>query len=248
MISIKTDEEIKIMAEGGKILAEIIKELEKMVEPGITTKELNRVSETLIFKFGGIPSFKNYQGFPATLCTSINQEIVHSVPSERKLKEGDLISLDLGMKYKGYHTDMAITLGVGNISSQAKKLIKVTKNALKIAIKEIKPGKTFGDLGYVIQNYVEKNGFNVVRELCGHGIGKEVHEDPQVLNYGRRHTGQEIKNGMVFCVEPMVTVGDWHIKKSEDGFGYETKDGSLSSHFERTIAVAGDKAIILTEL
>lgn len=246
MITIKTPEEIKIMAEGGKILAKIIKELEKKVKPGITTKELDRVAETLIFKSGGTPSFKGYEGFPATLCTSINEELVHAVPSQRKLKEGDILSLDLGMKYQGYHSDMAITLPVGKISPEAQRLIRVTKKALKRGIKKARPGNTFGDIGNTIQRYAEDQGFNVVRDLCGHGIGRELHEEPKILNYGKRHSGPEIKEGMVFCLEPMVTVGDWKLKKSKNGHGFETQDGFLSCHFEHMIVATKNGAKILT--
>lgn len=247
MISIKTPEEIKTMAEGGKMLSEIMKELEKKVQPGITTRELNRVAETLIFKSGGKPSFKGYEGYPAALCTSINEEIVHAVPSDRILKEGDMLSLDLGILYRGFHTDMAITVSVGRIDLESARLIRVSKKALKRGIKKARPGNTFGDIGNTIQRYVESQGFNVVRDLCGHGIGKELHEDPKILNYGKRKTGEEIKEGMVFCLEPMITVGDWHIKKSKDGFGYQTADNSLSCHFEHTIVATKNKNKILTE-
>ena len=248
MITIKTPEEIKIMAEGGKILAKIIKELEKEVRPGITTKELDRLAESLVLKSGGKCSFKGYQDFPACLCTSINEEIVHVAPSNRVLKKGDIISLDLGILYKGFHTDMAITVPVGKIDPEVQRLIRVTKKALKRGIKKVRPGNTFGDIGNTIQRYVESQGFNVVRDLCGHGIGKEIHEDPKILNFGRRHTGPEIKEGMTFCLEPMVTVGDWKLKKSKDGYGFETADGSLSCHFEHTVAVTKNSCQILTEL
>jgi len=246
MITIKTPEEIEIMAEGGKILAGIMEKLEKMVVPGIITKELNRVAETLIFKSGGEPSFKGHQGFPAALCVSVNEEIVHGAPSERKLKQGDIVSLDIGIKYKGFHSDMAVSLAVGEVSLEAKRLIWVTKKSLKIGIKKAKEGNTFGDIGNTIQRYIESQSFNIVRELCGHGIGKELHEEPQILNYGKRHTGPKIAEGMVFCIEPMVTIGDWQIKKSKDGHGYETKDGSLACHFEHTIAVFKKGPKILT--
>jgi methionyl aminopeptidase len=248
MMTIKSPEEISIMAEGGKLLAKIMKTLEKKVKPGITTKELDRLAESLILKSGGKCSFKGYEGFPACLCTSINEEIVHAIPSERKIKEGDILSLDIGMRYKGYHSDMAITVPVGKIDYEVARLIRVTKKALKRGIKKVRPGNTIGDIGNIIQRYVESQGFNVVRDLCGHGIGKEIHEDPQILNYGKRHTGPEIKEGMVFCLEPMVTVGDWHIKKSKDGYGYQTEDGSLSAHFEHTVAVTKNGCQILTEL
>jgi len=255
MIVIKTPEEIEIMAEGGKILAKIMKELEKNVRPGITTKELDSFCESLILKSGGKCSFKGYSDkeetaipFPACLCTSINEEIVHAVPSERILKEGDIISLDLGIFYKGFHTDMAITVPVGEVSPEVRRLIRVTKKALKRGIKKARIGNTFGDISNTIQRYVEGQGFNVIRDLCGHGIGKELHEDPQILNYGKRRTGTEIKEGMVFCLEPMVTMGDWKIKRKKNGFGYETQDGSLSAHFEHTVVVTKNGCRVLTKI
>jgi len=258
MITIKTPEEIEIMAESGKVLAKIMRELEKKVGPGVTTKELDRVAETLILKSGGKCSFKGYRGFPACLCASINEEIVHGVPSNRTIVGGDIISLDLGVLYKGFHADMAITLPVGKISSEIERLIKVTKKTLEIGIGKVKPGNYIGDISRAIQKYVEKEGFNVVRELCGHGIGRKIHEDPQILNSVSLdkttvdkvkfiEDGKiKIKEGMVLCLEPMVTIGDWRIKESEDGFGFETKDGSLSCHFEHTVAVLKDGAKILT--
>ncbi len=246
MITIKTPEEISIMAEGARILAKIMGELEKAVRPGITTEELDRVAETLILKSKAKSSFKNYQGFPATLCTSINEEIVHAVPSNRILKEGDILSLDTGMRYKGFHSDMAVTLPVGKVSPEAQRLIRVTKKSLKRGIKKVRPGNTFGDIGNTIQRYVESQKFNVVRELCGHGIGKNLHEDPQILNYGKRHKGPEIKEGMVICIEPMVTAGDWRIKKGKDGQSFVTCDSSLSAHFEHMVAVTKSGAKILS--
>ena len=256
MIKIKTPEEIKIMREGGKILAGIMKELEKMVKPGITTKELDRAAEALILKSKGKPSFKNYQGtrgelvepFPAALCVSVNEEIVHVAPSERKLKQGDIISLDLGILFKGFHTDIAVTIPVGEVKPEIQRLIRVTKKALKRGIKKVRPGNTFGDIGNTIQRYVESQGFSVIKDLCGHGIGKEIHEDPQILNYGKRRTGSEIREGMVFCLEPMVAMGDWKIKKSKDGYGFQTADECLSAHFEHTIAVFKNGCQILTSM
>ncbi len=245
-IKIKNKQEIEIMIKGGKILAKIMKELERNVQSGITTKELDRLAESLVLKSGGKPSFKGYDGYPATLCTSINEEIVHAVPSDRALKEGDILSLDLGILYQGFHTDMAITVPVGEINPEAGRLIKVTKKALKRGIKKVRPGNTFGDIGNTIQRYVESQGFNVVRDLCGHGIGRDLHEEPRILNYGKRKTGEKIEEGMVFCLEPMVTVGDWKIKKTKDNFAYQTTDNSLSAHFEHTIAVTKDSCTILT--
>ncbi len=273
MIPIKTKKEIEIMKEGGKILAKIMKELEKAVRPGIATKELNRLAESLIFNYGAKPSFLGYTNrkdgiidpYPATLCTSINEEIVHSLPSERILKEGDIISLDLGIYYpsarastelsrmssgqvKGFHTDMAITLPVGKVNSEAQRLIKATKKSLKRGIAEIKPGNHIGDIENAIQKYVESQSFEVVRDLCGHGIGKDLHEDPQILNFGKKGSGPEIKEGMVLCLEPMVAIGDSTIKRAKDGWGYQTFDDSLSAHFEHTIAVTKNGAEILTIL
>ena len=248
MITIKSEEEIKIIREGGKILAKIIEELKKKVKPGVTTKKLDRVAETLVFEFGAGPAFKGYDNFPAVLCTSVNQVIVHGVPSDYELKKGDILSLDLGIKYKGFFSDMAITLPVGKIEPEVSRLIEVTEKSLKLAIKNVKPGITFGNIGSIIQKYVESQKFNVVRELCGHGIGKELHEEPQILNYKGKEESPELKSGMVFCLEPMVTIGDWRIKKSPDGFSWETKDSSLSAHFEHTITVTKTGCQILTEL
>lgn len=266
MITIKTEKEIAIMVEGGRILAEIMRQLEQMAEPGITTKELNRVAEDLVFKYGAEPAFKGYDGFPAALCASINSVIVHAVPSDYQLKPGDILSLDLGIKYKGFYTDMAMTVLVGRglpstkpvegrplqvssgVDSDKMRLIRVAKKALRLAIKKTRPGNTIGDVGNTIQRYVEGQGFNVVRELCGHGIGKGIHEEPKILNYGKRHSGPKIKQGMVFCLEPMVTAGDWHLKKAPDKFGYETADGSLSAHFEHTVAVTKHGCRVLTKI
>ena len=248
MIKIKTKEEINIMAQAGKILSQIIKEVAGKVEPGVTTEYLDKVAENLVFKFGAKPSFKNYQGFPAVLCTSINEELVHSIPSERKLKSGDIISLDLGILYNGYHSDMAVTVPVGEVSLEALRLIRTTKKALKRGIKKVRPGITFGDIGNTIQRYVEDQGYSVIRDLCGHGIGRELHEDPQICNYGKRKTGEKIRTGMVFCLEPMIAMGDWAVKKSKDGYGFQMKDNSLCAHFEHTIAVIENSCQILTNL
>lgn len=248
MIPIKSEKEIEIMRQGGQKLAQIMEELKKKVVPGIKTKELERLAQSLILSTGGKCSFKGYNGFPACLCVSINEEIVHGVPSDRILKEGDIVSLDLGLFLNGFHADMAITVPVGAIDPETKRLIKVTKKILKIAIKKIRPGIAFGDISNTIQRYVESQGFSVVRDLCGHGIGKELHEEPQILNYGKRRSGPEIKTGMVFCLEPMTTMGDYKIEKTQDGFTWKTKDNSLSAHFEHTIAVAKQSSRVLTNL
>jgi len=248
MVTIKTPKEISIMTEGGKILAEVLKKIEKITKPGITTLELDRAAEALVLKMRAKPAFKGYENFPYSLCTSVNDVIVHGFPSNYKLKNGDIVGLDLGVLYKGYNTDMAVTVGVGDISFEVKRLLMVTKKALKLGIKKAKPGNTTGDIGNTIQRYVEGQGYGVVRDLCGHGIGKQVHEDPKIPNYGQRHKGLELKEGMVICIEPMVAIGDYHLKKSEDGYGFSTKDGSLAAHFEHTIAITKDGCRILTEL
>lgn len=248
MISIKTKEEIKKMTEGARILASVMEELGKEVRPGITTKELDMAAESHILRLGGKPSFKGYGGFPATLCASVNEQIVHAVPSNRKLKEGDIITLDLGVFYKGFHSDMAKTFPVGEISSEARRLIRVTRKALKAGIKKARPGNTIGGIGNSIQRYIESQQLGNVVDLCGHGIGKDLHEDPQILNYGKRNTGPKIKTGMVFCLEPMVTLGDWRIKKGEDGQCYETQDGSLAAHFEHEILITEEGSKILTKI
>lgn len=246
MIKIKTEKEIQIMATGGKILAKIMKELIAEVNPGVTTKHIDKVAENLVFKYGVKPSFKDYNKFPATICASVNEELVHCLPTDRKLEEGDIFSIDMGILYQGYHSDMAVTVPVGEVSPEALRLIRSTKKALKRGIKKIRPGITFGDIGNTIQRYVDDQGYGTVRDLCGHGIGKELHEDPQIPNYGRRKTGPKVKEGMVLCLEPMITIGSWHLKKTKDGYGFQTKDGSLSAHFEHTIVVTKDGHRVLT--
>jgi methionyl aminopeptidase len=248
MIELKTPAEIQIMREGGKILAASIKHLEKMVRPGITTLELDRAAEAFILSAGGKPAFKGYDGFPYTLCASVNENIVHGYPSKYVLKEGDVLKIDLGVLYKGFNTDSAITVFVGNTSFEAKRLINATKKSLRLGIKKAKLGNSTGDIGNTIQRFIEDQGFGVVRDLCGHGIGREVHEDPRVLNYGKRGTGVKLVEGMVICIEPIITAGDYTLRKSDDGYGYATRDNSLSAHFEHTIAITKSGPKILTEL
>ncbi len=248
MIRIYNEKEIEIMRRGGKILAETMEGLKKEVRPGVTTNYLNKVAEDLVLSFGAEPSFRGFQDYPAVLCTSINEEIVHAVPSKRELKEGDILSLDLGIRFEGYCTDVAITMPIGKVDKKIKKLIAVTEKSFEIGIKQAKAGNHLEDIGWAIQNYAERNGFNVIRELVGHGVGRGVHEAPQIPNYGKRGTGPELVEGMVLAIEPMITIGDWHIKKCEDGFGYRTKDKSLSCHFEHTVAITKKGPQILTEL
>jgi len=248
MINLKSDREIYIMREGAKILVKIMKELKKVAKTGVTTQELDSLAKRLIQKIGATPSFLNFEGYPAVLCTSLNEEIVHVTPSERKLQNGDILSLDLGICWRGYHNDMAVTFRIGKVTKEAEKLFYVTKKALEEGIKVSRISNTIGDIGHAIQQYVEAQGFNVIRDLCGHGIGKKLHEDPQVLNFGGKGTGPKIKEGMVFCIEPMTTIGDWKVKKTKDGFGYKTKDGSLSCHFEHEVAITKKGPFVLTRL
>ena len=218
-----------------------------MVRPGITTLELDRAAEALILSAGGRPAFKGYDSFPYSLCVSVNENIVHGLPSNYVLKDGDVLKLDLGVLYKGFNTDMAITVAVGKVSFEAKRLINVTKKSLRLGIKKAKIGNTIGDIGNTVQRFAEDQGFGVVRDLCGHGIGKNLHEDPKIPNFGKRAIGEKLTEGMVICIEPMVTMGNYNLKKSADGYGYATKDGSLSAQFEHTIAITKSGPKILTE-
>lgn len=258
MINIKTAEEIEIMRQGGRILASILYEVARNVKPGVFTSELNQLAEDLIIQKGGEPSFKNYcsrisdKPFPTALCTSLNEEIVHApaIPG-RALEAGDIIGLDLGVKYKGFYTDMAVTVGAGKISKEARKLINVTKKSLEMGMKQIRPGNYIHNISKAIQDYVESQGFNVVRELVGHGVGHQVHEDPRIPNYIPVHGEPEkiiLEEGMCLAIEPMVTVGGWRIKTLSDGWTAVTADGSLSGHFEHTVAVTRDGYEIITKL
>jgi len=248
MISIKTPDEIAIMREGGHMLARVMKDLFQQVKPGITTEELDAYAESQILKAGCQPAFKGYQGFPKTLCTSLNDEVVHAVPGRRALKEGDILTLDLGLIWQRFYLDMARTMPVGNVGMEAMHLIHTTKKALRLGIKKARPGNTVGDIGNTVQRFVERQGYNVVRNLCGHGIGKELHEDPQIPNFGKRHIGAKLQEGMVICIEPMITAGDWKLEKTADGFGFATKDHSLSCHFEDTIAIGPNGPEVLTKV
>ncbi len=246
MISLKTPQEISIMREGGRKLAEVMAQLISRVKPGVATQELDREARALIADSGAAIAFLRYDGFPGAICTSVNEEVVHSVPSPRVLKEGDIVTLDIGLIWQGWFLDMARTVPVGKIDEKKEHLLRVTKEALDIGILQAKVGNRVGDIGHAVQQFVEGNGYNVVRELCGHGIGKNLHEDPKVLNYGEKDTGAILKEGMVICIEPMVTVGHWKLKRSKDGHGFETKDGSLSCHFEDTIAITSAGPQVLT--
>jgi len=255
MIKYKNSEQIKTLAAGGKILARIMDLVVKKVQPGITTGELNDYAEKLIEAAGAEASFKNYKAawaehaYPAALCVSINDEVVHGLPSpRRKLKNGDIVGLDCGLKYRGLYTDMARTVGVGKIPSLAQKLISVTQEALFSGIKKIKPGRKLSAVAGAIQAVAEKNGFSVVKQLCGHGVGLAAHEDPQIPNYWPAYGMSDLvlESGMVLAIEPMVNAGSWEVETLDDGWTIVTADGSLSAHFEHTVAVTADGYKILT--
>ena len=251
MISLKTDKEIEIMKRGGAILARVMRRLLKQVKPGVNGEQLNRAALALFFDYGVEPAFLGQQGFPAALCVSKNNVVVHGLPDNQPLKSGDIVSLDLGLKYQGYYTDMAFSVIVGKKSDApavAIKFLRAGQTALQEAIKMARPGNTLGDLGQTTQKIIEGAGFTVVRNLCGHGIGQELHEYPQILNYGLAGEGEVLQEGMVICLEPMLTTGGWKIKKSSNGFGYETADGSLACHFEHTIAITKKGPLVLTPL
>jgi methionyl aminopeptidase len=245
---IKSAEEIAIMREGGKILSTIIEELSKSVRSGLSTYELEEIAKKLCKSYEVKPSFLGYDDFPAILCISINEEIVHGVPSDRIIKKGDLVKIDMGISCKGFHTDSAVTILVpgGEDVDIKSKLLNVTQEALRIGISKAIAGNTLGDLGHAIQSYVEDNGFNVVRDLVGHGIGKNLHEDPQVPNYGRPGEGLKLQNGMVLAIEPMVVIGSWKVALGDDGFAFKTKDLSLSCHFEHTVAITEKGPLTIT--
>ncbi|MCK5084651.1 MAG: type I methionyl aminopeptidase [Candidatus Pacebacteria bacterium] len=251
-INIKSKSEIEIMRESGKILAEILQLLASKVEPGISGDELEKITEKEIEKYNVIPSFKNYRiskniaPFPSALCFSINDEIVHGFPFGKVIKEGDIVSIDMGVKYKGFHSDSACTVGAGKINKKAKKLIKVTKESLFKGIEQVKPGNRTGDIGYAVQKHAEKNGFSVVRNLVGHGVGRSIHEPPEIPNFGSRRTGLKLYPGMTFAIEPMLNEGNYYIKCDNDGWTIRTKDGKLSAHFEHTVAVTNNGCEILT--
>lgn len=249
--TVKTREEIEVIAEGGKILHEILYAAAELVKPGISTWALNKFAEDAIYSRGGRPSFKGYGAkknpFPAGLCTSINSQVVHGIPSvDVLLKPGDIISLDIGMEYQGLYTDTAITVGVGTISPLAQKLMDTTQNALAAAIAEVRDGAFIGDLGYIMQKIAEDAGFNVVRDLVGHGVGYDVHEEPAIPCFGKRGQGEKLKTGMVIAIEPMLTAGEFYLIQEDDGWTLSTRDESLAAHFEHTVAITKNGARILT--
>ena len=245
-IIIKSDREIAIMRQAGRIVATVLEILCRQVRPGIRTKELDVIAAREVERLGAKPSFKGYRGFPANLCVSVNDEIVHGIPGERVLREGDIVSLDLGAIYMGFQGDAAVTVGVGEISPQAQDLIETTEGALKAGISAVHPGVRLGDISAAIQDYAESRGYSVVREYTGHGIGREMHEEPQIPNFGLPGTGPVLKKGMTLALEPMVNVGDWRTRLGDDHWTVFTADGSLSAHFEHTIAITDGEAEVLT--
>ena len=248
MIIIKSKKEVDIMKESAKILAETHEILKEAITPGISTLELDKIAEDNIRKYGAIPSFKGYGGFPNALCASVNDAAVHGTPNSLPLKEGDIVSLDIGAYYKGYHSDCAKTHAVGLISEEDRRLIKVTKESFYEGIKFAREGYRLSDISHAVQAHVEKNGYSVVRDLVGHGIGTELHEDPQIPNYGIPGKGPRLQEGMVLAIEPMVNMGTYRVKTLSDDWTVVTLDGKKSAHYEHTIAITKDEPIILTKL
>jgi len=245
-IIIKSDQEIEIMKQAGRIVATVLQILKLQVRPGMKTKELDIIAGREIEKLGARPSFKGYQGFPANLCVSVNDEIVHGIPGERVLNDGDVVSLDLGAIFMGFQGDAALTVGAGEISPQARRLMETTEGALKAGIAVARPGARLGDVSATIQHYAESRGYSVVREYTGHGIGREMHEEPQIPNFGLSGSGPVLKKGMALALEPMVNIGDWRTRVDDDHWTVLTADGELSAHFEHTIAITDGEPEVLT--
>lgn len=246
MITIKSDREIELLRVAGNIVYQTHQYLKQYIKPGITTLELDKLAEDFIKRKGATPSFKGYEGFPASICTSINEQVVHGIPSNRKLKNGDIISIDIGACYKGYHGDSAWTYEVGTIDDEKKKLLCYTERALFEGLNQIKPDNRIGDISFAIESYAKKHNLGVVKELVGHGVGTNIHEDPDVPNFGKKGTGPKLKKGMVIAVEPMLNLGSSNIVMLDDNWTIETEDYSPSAHFEHTVVVTDDGYEILT--
>lgn len=245
---IKSGSEMGRMRRAGEIVAQVLAEVEGVVKPGVTTAELDALAYEVIVREGGVPSFKGYRGYPATICASINEQIVHGIPDQRRLREGDILSVDVGVIYEGYQGDAARTFAVGKISRKAQALLSVTAGALDAGTAQVRAGNRLGDVSHAIQAYVEANSLSVVREYNGHGIGREMHEEPQVPNFGAPGRGIILEPGMTLALEPMVNVGTWRTKVLADQWTVVTADGALSAHFENTIAVTDGEPDILTRL
>jgi methionyl aminopeptidase len=249
MITIKSSREIKLMQEASQILVQARQALFKMIQPGISTEALDQKADTVIRSLGGIPSFKDYEGYPKSICTSVNEVVIHGIPSSKIiLKEGDIISIDIGVNVKGYHADSAFTYAVGNISSEAKQLLEITEKALYIGIEEAKPGNYVSNIGHAIETFIKPYGYGIVETFTGHGIGNELHEAPQVLNYGPKNQGPKLKPGMTICIEPMVNLGTKDVQVLKDGWTVVTKDKRLSAHFEHMVLITEDGCEIMTTL
>jgi len=244
--NIKTDSEIKLIRESSLLVGKTLAEVALNIKPGVSTMQLNNIAETYIRDNGAIPSFKGYNGFPATLCISINDHIVHGIPSNTIINDGDIVSVDCGVIKNGYHGDYAYTFAIGNVKEEIIKLLKITKESLYKGIEKAISGNRTGDIGYAIQNHVESYGYSVVRELVGHGIGKSLHEKPEVPNYGQKGSGAKLKNGMVICIEPMINLGKRNIIMEKDGWTVRTADGKPSAHYEHQIVIRDNKAEILS--
>jgi methionyl aminopeptidase len=247
-IIIKSEREIEIMRQAGRIVAAVLEVLKQRVKPGMKTEELDIIAVSETEKLGAKPSFKGYMGYPASLCVSVNDEIVHGIPGSRVIQDGDIVSLDFGAIYEGFHGDSAVTVGIGNVSPKAKRLIEITERALEAGMNEARAGNRLGDISAAIQQYVESRGYSVVREYTGHGIGRKMHEDPQIPNFGFPGEGPILKKGMTLALEPMVNIGGWRTRLGENDWTVSTYDGSLSAHFEHTIAVTDGKYEVLTAL
>jgi methionyl aminopeptidase len=248
MVHLKSNDEIAKIRKASQITARTLEVLGQHVAPGISTRELDAIAESEIRKAGAIPAFKGYRGFPATLCVAVNEVIVHGIPSGKQLKEGDIIGLDLGCIWDGYYGDAARTFVVGKVSEAAQKLVDVTRKSLLLAIEQARPGNRIGDIGYAVQSYVEQHGYSVVRDFVGHGIGRNLHEDPQVPNYGKPGQGPRIKAGLVLAIEPMVCMGKPDVEILDDAWTAVTRDRSLAAHFEHSIAVTDDGPVVLSEV
>jgi methionyl aminopeptidase len=252
VISLKSTREIEIMRRANVIVAEVLQELRRQVAPGVTTLDLDAIAEEMTLKKGAVPAFKGYNVagriYPRCLCASVNDEIVHGIPSNRVLREGDIIGLDYGVIYEGFYGDSAITVGVGKVSEQAQRLMGVTEQSLYEGIEQLRDGKRLGDLGSVVQKIAEDAGFSVVRAFVGHGIGKKLHEEPPVPNYGEPDRGLRLREGMVLAIEPMVNAGSHEVEIKEDGWTAVTKDGSLAAHFEHSVAITKTGPVILSKI
>ena len=247
MIFLKTDEEIELLRESNRILGMTLGEMAKVIAPGVTTAQLDRLAEEFIRDNGGIPSCKGYEGYPATLCTSVNEQVVHGIPSDKVvLKEGDIISVDLCVLKNGFHADSAYTFPVGEVSDEVMRLLKTTKECLYLGIAQAQTGHRLGDIGYAIQSHAEQAGYSVVREFVGHGIGREMHEEPEVCNYGRRGNGIVLKSGMTLAIEPMILMGRRNVLIEDDGWTARTIDRKPAAHYELSVAVRNGKADILS--